>query len=64
MKTLKSEQNVILTESLNKLWQTAVQLEQSTNIHQELDAIEAVTTNAWKKLKGSEDTVEDNTDNV
>ena len=40
MKTLKSEQNVILTESLKKLWQTAVQLEQSTNIHQELDAIE------------------------
>ena len=40
MKTLKSEQNVILTESLKKLWQTAVQLEQSTNIPQELDAIE------------------------
>ena len=35
-----SQQNVILTESLNKLWQTAMQLEQSTNIPQELDAVE------------------------
>ena len=40
MKKIKSGQNVILTDSLNKLWQTAVQLEQSTNIPQELDAVE------------------------
>ena len=49
MKKIKSEQNVILTdsamqckkaESLNKLFQTAMQLEQSTNITQELDAVE------------------------
>jgi len=37
---LNSLQNEILTESLNKLWQTAAELEQSTNIPQELDAIE------------------------
>ncbi len=40
MKKIKSEQNVILTDSLNKLWQTAIKLEQSTNIPQELDAVE------------------------
>ena len=40
MTKINSHQNVILTEALNKLWQTAVQLEQSTNIPQELDAVE------------------------
>ena len=40
MTKLNSLQNEILTESLNKLWQTAAELEQSTNIPQELDAIE------------------------
>ena len=40
MTKINSHQNVILTEALNKLWQTTVQLEQSTNIPQELDAVE------------------------